>query len=140
PGLVDRPATTGGVAQLWDVASSRKGASFSGGSTEIVSMAFSPDGKTLALLSNKYKSIQLWDVGTGSNTQTVKDPAGVDALVFSPDGKTLASTSGSAIKLWDVASGTITSTLTGQMDGVYSVAFSPDGKTLASASLDNTIM
>jgi WD40 repeat protein len=142
PGLVDRPATTGNIVKLWDVASGRKAASFSrtGGGSAVVSMTFSPDGRTLAMPSNNFKSIKLWDVANGSNTQTFKEPDGVDVLAFSPDGKTLASTSGSAIKLWDVASGTMTGTLTGQMGGVYSVAFSPDGKTLASGSDDNTIV
>jgi len=142
PGLVDTAAITGNLVQLWDVASGRKVASCetTGGASAIDSMAFSPVGNTLAIPTNKFKSIKLWDVANGSNTQTFKDRDGVDTLTFSSDGKTLASTSGSGIKLWDVASGTITTTLTGHTNGVYSVAFSPDGKTLASGSLDNTIM
>jgi WD40 repeat protein len=139
PGLVDRPAITGEVAQLWDVPTGRKGASFSGGSSELGGMAFSPDGRTLALLSAKRKAVQLWDVAGGRSIQTLKDPDGVDVLAFSPDGKTLASTSGAAIKLWDVAGGSITAALTGPTGDVYSVAFSPDGKTLASGSDDGTI-
>jgi WD40 repeat protein len=139
PGLVDRPAIIGGVAQLWDVATGQKGASFSGGSSELGGMAFSPDGTTLALLNAKYKSVQLWNVSGGGKAQTLKDPDGIDVLAFGPDGKTLATTSGATIKLWNVSGGALTATLSATGGEVYSVAFSPDGTTLASGADDGTI-
>ena len=62
------------------------------------------------------------------------------SVAFSPDGKLLASGGdNNTIMLWDVASGTLTKTLTGHADVVWSVAFSPDGKLLASGSYDKTI-
>ena len=55
------------------------------------SVAFSPDGKTLASISNGV-NITLWDVATGKNTATLKGhPLIVFSVAFSPDGKTLAS-------------------------------------------------
>ena len=57
-------------------------------------MAFSPDGKTLAVADAEGGySLQLWDVGAAESTETFE---GVDDLVitsalFSPDGKTVAS-------------------------------------------------
>ncbi len=105
----------------------------------IMSVAFSPDGKTLASGS---KSIKLWDAVTnGTNTATLEGHTGnVSSVAFSPDGKTLASGSqDTSIKLWDVASGKNTATLEGHANAVYSVAFSPNGKTLASGSEDRTI-
>ncbi|AFY99280.1 AAA-like domain-containing protein [Calothrix sp. PCC 6303] len=64
----------------------------------------------------------------------------VRSVVYSPDGKNLASAShDKTIKLWNVATGKVISTLTGHESEVRSVVYSPDGKTLASASRDNTI-
>src|SRR5262249_19575491 len=58
----------------------------------------------------------------------------VQCVAFSPDGKILASGSRDrTIKLWDVASGKNTATLTGHKRGGWWLAFSRDGKVLASA-------
>ncbi|MEW6494128.1 MAG: tetratricopeptide repeat protein, partial [Cyanobacteriota bacterium] len=64
----------------------------------------------------------------------------VRSVSFSPDGKTLASGSNdNTIKIWNLATGKLISTLTRHELSVNSVSFSPDGKTLASGSNDNTI-
>ena len=106
----------------------------------VYSVAFSPDGKTLASGSGD-NTIKLWDVPTGKEQATLKGHTGwVTSVAFSPDGKTLASGSwDKTIKLWDVATGKELATLQGHTSFVLSVAFSPDGKTLASASGDKTI-
>src|SRR5438132_985107 len=64
----------------------------------------------------------------------------IHSVAVSPDGKQLA-TAGfdNQVKLWDIASGKSTLTLSAHGGPAYCVAYRPDGKVLASSSLDKTI-
>jgi len=106
------------------------------------SVAFSPDGKTLAF-GTKDMKIFLLDVATGAQRAVLTDhQSWVWSVAFSADGKTLASGSlDKTLILWDAATGRpIGQPLTGHQDAVKSVAFSPDGRMVASGSWDKTVM
>ena len=107
----------------------------------VKSVAFSPDGKTLASGGGD-NVIHLWDVETGKNKMTLMGHTHwVFSLAFSPDGKTLASSSvDSDIRLWDPHTGQHKKTLTGHGDWIRSIAFSSDGKTLVSGSDDGSVL
>ena len=120
--------------RLWDVATGETRHTLTDHTNWVRSVAFSPDGKTLA--SGSSAEIHLRDVASGETRHTLtwidSSPAG-----FSPDGKAIATRGGSTIWLWDVAAGEIRHTLTDT--GARNITFSPDGKTLASGSRDFTI-
>ncbi|KAJ4375750.1 hypothetical protein N0V85_009017, partial [Neurospora sp. IMI 360204] len=111
-----------------------------GHSSDVGSVAFSPDGQRLASGSVD-ETIKIWDPASGSCLQTLEGHSGsVSSVAFSPDGQRLASGSyDDTIKIWDPASGSCLQTLEGHSHCVDSVAFSPDGQRLASGSRDSTI-
>jgi WD40 repeat protein len=101
---------------------------------QVDSIAFSPDGKTLATAAGlllDFQQVDLWDVSTGKLKATLKgvDPY-VEHVVFSPDGKLLATVGRSeTIKLYNTETFEEASTI----KGAKSLAFSPDGKSIAHA-------
>ncbi len=116
------------------------------GHTDFVSsVAFAPDGRTLA--SGSFDStVRLWRVSDGTLIRTItgfRNSVGGNAVygvAFAPDGQTLASASGDkTIRLWRASDGMPLQTLTEHTAGVNDVAFAPDGQTLASASSDKTV-
>ena len=108
----------------------------------IRSLAFAPDGKTIAGLESVAgdHEIALWDVASGKllNQFGGKGCCGWIHITFSPNGKLLASVGSDRIAVWDVFTGRSILQINGRSVSArgnmsfetQSVAFSPDGKLL----------
>ncbi|MYZ36742.1 helix-turn-helix domain-containing protein, partial [Streptomyces sp. SID4917] len=108
-----------------------------GHSGAVLSVAFSPDGRTLAATADGGGTVRLWDTATGRLRKSLTGLTGaVLSVVFSPDGQTLAtaSTDDRSVRLWDTNTGRLRRSFDERTNGTMSVAFSPDGRTLATAS------
>jgi WD40 repeat protein len=128
---------------LWDVATHQPAGQplrFNVAALAPLWLLFSPDGKTLAVMSSGTTGsgkIELFDVVT---RQSIVSPtigkAQFSSMAFSPDGKfmALAGIPG-VIHIWDMESRQVASQLIGEKGLVTGVIFSPDGKTLASRIL-----
>ena len=106
---------------------------FTGHTSWVTSIAYSPDGGTLASGGGwEDNTIRLWDAVTGEHKRTLTGHSWtVLSVAFSPDGKTLASGSGDqTVRLWDVATGEEKWSFSDSRSSVQSVAFTPDGETL----------
>ncbi len=99
-------------------------------SHEVISVAFAPDGQTLAL-GRGNATVQLWSLRDGKLLRALRTAD--QFLAFSADSQILASTSGAMVRLWRVADGTLLHTLDEDHDFIHAIAFAPDGKTLAVA-------
>jgi len=104
------------------------------------SMAFSPDGQSLAAMSAG-GTMGVWDVTTGQLRYSLADHASRASVAFSPDGRRLATGNlFGTVRLWDAQTGQYISTLPGEhIHSVGGLAFSPDGRRLAAGYFDRLI-
>ncbi|HLN30388.1 MAG TPA: sigma-70 family RNA polymerase sigma factor [Gemmataceae bacterium] len=103
-----------------------------------LSLAFAPDGKTLASADGN-GGIALWDVATGKMLPASPEPSGAFGLSFTADGKQVRCI-GDSIYWWDVKTGELVRRLPNDPSWYWGRAFSPDEKLLAASLLKGDIV
>ncbi len=129
-----------GDVLLWDAASGNLIAALEGHTSNVWSVAFSPDGQTLVSSGYDGKVI-VWSVAEKKSTATLEKHKGwCRSVAFHPGGKQFATAGedGTAV-VWDLEGPTEAKELKAHEAAIYQVAFSPDGNTLATASTDKTV-
>jgi len=109
--------------------------------TEMVCVAFNPDGRMLASADQK-GNIYLWDVESKNLVNTLSGKQSkVLSIAFSHDGNFLAAANyNHSITVWSARHGVEVKTLKGHTETITKMTFSADNKILASGSADNKII
>jgi RNA polymerase sigma factor (sigma-70 family) len=127
-----------GKLSLWDVAAGKERRRLDL-PRQVVGVALSPDGKTLAYAQvgqlTVLPSVHLVDVATWKELRRIDGRS--LRLAFSPDGKTLAGQGRTCLHLWDVATGRPRLRQRGHTGAVDVLSFTPDGKVVVSASRED---
>lgn len=116
--------------QLYDIATRRivRKHQFPG-ATQLPTLCWSPDGKTLALAS---RSVRLWDVSSGKERLKLEGHENMDrAVAWSLDSKRLVSLEDRAFCVWEAATGKLRGRFGVPCGHTTAAAWSPDGKTVA---------
>jgi RNA polymerase sigma factor (sigma-70 family) len=115
-------------------------------------LAFSPEGRTIACIlaggdfsqERVENRIVLCDARTGKILRRCNDSGKPsrwwEQLAFSQDGRLLASSDGSIVHVWEVATAQEIRTYKGHRGDIESLGFSANGRRLASASSDSTVL
>ncbi len=104
-----------------------------GHTKSVISIAYSPDGQTIASGSGD-NTIGLWNADTGEHLRTLQGHTNqVRSVAYSPDGQTLVSGGfDETIRIWNANTGAEIRTLQ-YPNWVFTTAYSPDGQTIAGA-------
>jgi len=128
------------MVNLWDLATGKKAPGLTGRFGWLDGLAFSPDGRLLAIGSSD-GSARLFELATRREVADLRGHlTGVHSVAFSPDGRRLATGSDlkEAVKLWDMTTLQEVATLEGQGTYFQFTTFSPDGNTLVGVNLQGT--
>jgi WD40 repeat protein/serine/threonine protein kinase len=130
------------LIHVWDVDTWKISSKLAGHAAKVISLAISPDGKTLASGSDD-TTVRLWDMNTcgpAANPVLRGNAGPINEVAFSRDGRTLAAGGfDGPIELWSVSGRQQFGALKGHLSWFFHLEFSPDDRTLLSSSYDGTM-
>lgn len=116
---------------LWDLSAEAEPRTVAAG-TGINALAFSPDGRKLAVAGSQ--GVTYWDPQEASGPPVRVDEGECESVTFSADGRRIAWAKNSSIKVRELASGAAAVVMSAPMMPVGFVTLSPDGRWLATAN------
>jgi WD40 repeat protein len=132
---------------LWDVLTGREIRRMTGDFGDVESIAWSPDGQTIALNGSETDKtlVRLLDAATGTQRVTLSHPFNVTVISFSADSRSLVCASKNnqqgtgEVRLWDAAQGKPLATFAQHLDQVHAMALVPHTELVALGCEDRTI-
>ena len=123
-----------------------------GHTRDVLSVAFSPDGRTV-YSGSQDGTVKQWNAETGHLKRTIalwndfsyevgeqKREKEVWSIAFSPDATKLAAgTFNGSLRLWDLDTEKVVTNFSGHKHQISHLAFSPDGSLLASNAVDGSL-
>jgi WD40 repeat protein len=126
-------ASFDGTARLWDIKTGQEVRRFSG---QIISAAFSPDGKKI-LTGGGYGAVLLWDIEPHTELRTFNGGNDMYAIAFSLDGRLMATNViNNELRVWDLKSRQMLWKAQDSGLALWALAFSPDGKYVINGNMD----
>ncbi len=138
------------TVRIWDASDGKCLNILYGHDNRVWSVAFSLDGKLIASGSDD-QTVRTWDASDGKCLNMVGGYSNwILSVAFSPESSSSALVKGvggflasggedKVIRIWDLHTRKIATTLRGHTSRIWSVAFSPDSRLLASGSDDRSI-
>ena len=134
------------IVALWDLASGRVARVFNPRSTSLIDLAYSPDGKIVAVVDLLQQHLDLWDAETGQRLRNLGGRFNrFKAVAFRPDGRMMAASGRedvgftTDVGLYDVETGREIRIFRGHEVDVEALAFRPDGRLLATGDGDGIV-
>src|SRR5262249_844239 len=101
----------GGMLSLWDAAGGKHRRDLGAGTTEVLAIGVSPDGRVVAS-GDALGNLDLWDAAKGTKIHSHKHDRPLKAVAFSNDGKLLATADDNrTVRVFDASGRTIERTL-----------------------------